>query len=88
MGDDDYTWGDLRPGDSIVVPRRIVFESVTEDREVPHGSERVLVLANVVGESHNGLAYARIYLLSRHGVVFVKRTIGGDPAPEKRWYGR
>ena len=52
-----------------------------------HGDERVLVLALTPGQSHNGVDYVRIYLLSRHGIVYVKRYIA-NPDTARRWYSR
>lgn len=74
MGDENYSFLRLAPGDSIVVPRRIPFESATEDREVPHGSERVLVLAVVHELQPSSLTIVKVYCLSKHGIVYVRRS--------------
>ena len=85
-GDENFKWAELQPGDSVVASQRVVFESATEDKEVPHTSERVLVLAVTREKSHSGLEFVRIYCLSKRGVVYVKRTIGGDPDRTRRYY--
>jgi hypothetical protein len=64
----------LVPGDSIVVPRRVPFESATMDREVPHGDERVLVVAVTHELQPQGLTSVKVYCLSRHGIVYVRRS--------------
>lgn len=74
MGDENYSFLSLAPGDSIVVPRRIPYESATMDREIPHGDERVLVLAVTYQPSHNGLTVVKVYCLSRYGIVYIRRS--------------
>lgn len=74
MGDESVKVLELVPGDSWVVPRRIPFESATTDKEVPHGDERVLVIARTHQRSHSGLVIVKVYCLARQGVVYVRRS--------------
>lgn len=74
MGDENYSFLKLIPGDSIVVPRRIPFESATMDREIQHGDERVLVLGTTYQPSTHGLHIVKVYCLSKHGVVYIRRS--------------
>lgn len=84
MGDADFKWADLVPGDSIVVPRRIPFESATTDMEIRHGDERVLIVALSKIPTHIGLTTLRVWMLGKSGLVYINRNLGGDPAKPNR----
>lgn len=78
--DDLFKWIDLVPGDSVIISARVFFESATEDREIHHRDERVLVIASTKHLTHSGLTTLTVWMLGRSGFVYVRRNFGGDPS--------
>lgn len=87
MGDDAFKWSELAPGDSIVVPSRIVLEAATDNAEVRHGDVRVLVIGLTRHQTHMGLTMLTVWVLGRFGVAYFTRNLDGKPSrsDRRRW---